>query len=476
MQSFKIAPHASLIVRSLVSVSILMVLILGMFGYRNVQQFREDALKNLLQENRYISDITSEAISLSVWNLDEALVRKQLESLKHAETFCGARVLDPQGKVFVEVSFPVTLLETQQVLDTNIVYQNSTKDMTKNEILGVLQLCSDRSILNERLQDALYRHLIFTILLIFVVLLACYISMLIILRPLHGIRQAMIRLKDTMEPIRDPSLLKHNEIGVLTRSFNQMVENLTNTYRELRVAKEAAEQASAAKSEFLSNISHELRTPMHAILGFSRRALDKTEEPKIKEFLADIQISGNRLIRLINALLDLSRFESGKADMHLASCDMKQVVQHSMRELDALAQDQNISVVLQTESETGLTAEIDREKITQVMINLLSNAIKFSEEKGSIIIQVKPAMLEQKVAVSVSVSDGGVGVPPEELGEIFDKFVQSSKTKTGAGGTGLGLSICKEIIRMHNGKIWAENNPQKGAIFTFTIPVNHKAE
>ena len=111
----------------------------------------------------------------------------------------------------------------------------------------------------------------------------------------------------------------------------------------------------------------------------------------------------------------------------------------------------------------------DEYKISQVIRNLLSNGIKFTPENGKIVISIEKPQ-DQVTTLQVNITDQGVGIPKDELGSVFDKFVQSSITKTGAGGTGLGLAICKEIITAHNGKIWAENNPKGGSTFSFMLP------
>ncbi len=233
--------------------------------------------------------------------------------------------------------------------------------------------------------------------------------------------------------------------------------------------REVAEKANAAKSEFLTNISHELRTPMQGILGYARLGIDRfnnLSERKLLEYFQEIHSSGVRLTGLLNNLLDLSKLESNAVDFNYSSQKLSMVTSIVLGEMAAMISEKSLSVVFE---EPGFddTAIFDVEKIGQVIRNILGNAIKFSRQNGKIEISVQfnaPLLL-------LRISDNGTGIPEDELDSIFDKFVQSSKHKSGAGGTGLGLAISKGIIEDHRGKIWAENSPEGGAIFRFSIPL-----
>jgi signal transduction histidine kinase len=265
------------------------------------------------------------------------------------------------------------------------------------------------------------------------------------------------------------------EIGV---QVGQVIKRLWQE-ESLIKAKEVAEAAAKTKSDFFSNMSHELRTPMHAILNYAKmglKGLHSGSQENLEKYLNNIQQAGSRLLSLLNNLLDLTKMDAGKMAFDLQQGDFKAVIDYSLMELESLLLAKSLQVTVSNHSES-MIAVFDKNRMIQVMVNLLSNAIKFSPPSSTIRIVLSDACLAgtastpaQHSALCCQVTDEGIGIPAGELEDIFIKFHQSSATKKTLSGTGLGLYVCEQILRQHQGKIWAENGTTNGAIFQFILP------
>lgn len=229
------------------------------------------------------------------------------------------------------------------------------------------------------------------------------------------------------------------------------------------------------KDEFISIVSHELRTPLTSVKEAVSLLLDEIPgkiNDDQREFLNLAMHDTSRLNRLLNDILNLSRMEAGKLQMYWEVSDIKEVVDHALNSMRPMSLTKEIELL--EEAAPGLgPIVLDKDKVEQILINLVSNAIKFSPNKGRITVKVD----NDVDCYKISVIDSGIGMPPEELPRIFDKFrqIDSSSTRK-VGGSGLGLSIVKGLVEAHKGQVWVESKAGKGTVFFFTLAKGMKAE
>lgn len=262
-------------------------------------------------------------------------------------------------------------------------------------------------------------------------------------------------------------LLAHERVKLANESLEQKVIERTKVL----------EQTLQGKTDFINNISHEVRSPIQGVTVISGGLVNdwpQLSEEKRFSYAQEIHKSGERLLNLVNSLLDFSKLNAGKMEFAMAPyTNLTAIADEIIQECSLLLGKKPVTIVL--ESPNIVLAELDRQRIGQVIRNLLANAIKFTA-KGTITLSLSHRPFNrlnggQVAGVAFTITDEGVGIPEEEIEHIFQPFAQSSRTKSRAGGTGLGLTICHEIITAHHGIIYAAHNAKKGASFTFIIPL-----
>jgi PAS domain S-box-containing protein len=237
--------------------------------------------------------------------------------------------------------------------------------------------------------------------------------------------------------------------------------------RSVRKARDAAQRASEAKSEFIANISHELRTPLQGIIGFSELGRDLSEAlPDVQDMFTDIHAGGQRMLGVVNALLDVSQMDSEPGSIPLVRTDIAQLVRDTLDPLGPALAARALRIDVHGMDEP-VEADVDDVRFQQAVRHVVSNAIRYSPEGGVIHVSLHDA---GAAGVRLVVRDHGPGIPPEELELVFEAFVQSSRTRDGSGGTGLGLTIARKIMGAHAGRITAANAPEGGAVLTLCLP------
>jgi signal transduction histidine kinase/CheY-like chemotaxis protein len=272
------------------------------------------------------------------------------------------------------------------------------------------------------------------------------------------------------EDLMDEIQQKHRELEQHSAELEQTVAQRTE---ELHHAMEAAEGANRAKSGFLANMSHELRTPMNAIIGYSEMLMEDAEDDGNQDAFDDLKKihgAGKHLLALINDVLDLSKIEAGKMDVYLETFEIETLVEGVVSTIDTLVQkNQNRLAVEVDPSLAEMRADVT--KVRQALFNLLSNAAKFTHE-GEIALRVQAEQVDGESWVHMSVSDSGIGIPPEKIDHVFEEFSQADDSTTrDYGGTGLGLPISRRFCRMMGGDITVASVVGEGSTFSIRLPL-----
>ena len=264
------------------------------------------------------------------------------------------------------------------------------------------------------------------------------------------------------------SLYKNNNIRLKT---NNMLHKKNG---ELIIAKEKAELASKTKANFLSTVTHELRTPLYAVTGLSNMLLDENPKPEQVQHLKSLKFSGDYLLTFINDILQINKIEANKVDVEPESFNLKKKINNIVLALNNSAQDNNVKIHFEFDKELPQNFIADQLKISQILINLIGNSIKFTKD-GDIWIRVYKIEEEGKTyTLRFEIEDNGIGISQEKQDHMFESFSQGSiQINRKYGGTGLGLSIVKGLIDILKGKIYVKSELEKGTTFYFEIPLEH---
>lgn len=307
-----------------------------------------------------------------------------------------------------------------------------------------------------------------------------------IVRPISNLTEAAIIISQG-QLNRKVDIKRSDELGILARSFNRMANQLKTSFekledrvaertKELKIAKESAEQANLTKDRFLANISHELRTPLNSILGYTqiiRR--DRNLSSQHQKRLKIVHKSGTHLLTLINDLLDVAKADSLKMKLYPRAVDFPKFLQETIAMVSSPGIEKGLNVFWEDASFLPNIVEVDEKRLRQVLINLLNNAIKFTHS-GEVKLKVSAIDSSEKastITLCFEVIDTGVGMSPEQLEKIFQPFEQVGDTKSRSAGTGLGLHISKQLVELMGGSLEVESTLGSGSKFWFelTLPV-----
>ena len=294
----------------------------------------------------------------------------------------------------------------------------------------------------------------------------------------HDAAEARRRREDEMELRKTKELADQNRLlGVLQREKELMADLRTREQERIqamRRAKEAADQANKAKSDFLAVISHEIRTPMTGVMGMIRLLLDTPLDDKQKEYVRTIQYSGDALLTLLNDILDLSKVEEGKMTIENIDFDLGKLVESVVLLMSGRAEEKNIYLKAEVDPDTPLMLKGDPTRLRQIFLNLIGNAIKFTEKGGVTVIIKAHDKTSKKPRIYFGVKDSGIGISDEGQKKLFQPYQQAeASTARKFGGTGLGLSICKRLVEAMGSSIQIASKMGEGTVFYFILSLEY---
>ena len=457
-----------------------LILSLAATGVQLIGEFerRNDELHNTQTK---IAELVSGSMSNNIWLMNFSEVANSLDDLKAIPSIQYARIITTTGQEFTTGRYPEGRVISQTF---PLVFDRSR--LRSTEKVGTLTLISSVEQIYDELQNRALLNLLFQS----IVVMLGTLGLLIIVRLFltrHLEAMADYAAKLNLDALIDPLQLKRkspstpDELTELEQALNKMRLQILEDTRSLRQTtiqsqdeRDEAVRANVAKNQFLANVSHELRIPLHSVLGYANLLTDTTLDQEQREYVRTLFSAAESLSAIINDLLDVSSMEAGRLVLDESPFDLRETLNDLVHMLGSRAREKGLALELRIDENLPWALKGDPVRIRQVLLNLTANAIKFTDSGHALISVEVLSLRDEKARLRLAVEDTGVGINPEDIPLMYEPYMQlGQRFQRQLPGAGLGLTICRQLVTLMNGSLDVESRPGDGTTFwiELTLPI-----